>query len=124
MVYSTDDDFAHDENFDNWTEFAAAKSFPGKKTLERWRKKANERINEWVGSYGVDVDDSRFNEYLKDLELELIQRMKDKSRDRKTVDGSRGVWNMPHDYLYEYERKKLMQIGVVLGKRKVGGVTT
>lgn len=122
MVYSTDDDFAEDENYDNWAEFDAAKGFPKKKSLERWRKKANQRINEWMGSYGVDITDSRWLEYLKDLELEIIQRMKDKSRDRKTVDGSRQIWNMPHDYLYKDERTKLMRIGVMLGLRKVGGV--
>lgn len=124
MVYSDDDDFAEDENFDDWDAYALAKGFPTKKTLNRWRKKANERINEWIGSYGTDVTDSRFVEYLKDLELELIQRRKDKMRDRKSKDGSMKVWTMPHDYLYEYERKKLMKIGVMTGFRKVGGVTT
>lgn len=122
MVYSNDDDFAEDENYDNWSEYFAAKGFPTKKTLTRWRKKANERINEWIGSFGVDITDSRFLEYLKGLELEVIQRMKDKTRDRKSKDGSAGIWNMPHDYIYKDERMKLKRLGVTLKLRRVGGV--
>ena len=119
MVYSDDDDFAQDSNFDSWDEYEASGKYPRKKTLERHRLKANSAINRWIGSWNVDITDPRFIEELKNLELELIKRRHDKEKDRKTREGG-GIYT-PHDYLYQAERDHLKTIGMVLGY-KVPGV--
>jgi len=123
MVYNPDstffDEFARKNNCSNWTEFAIKFPFPTKKKLEDDREEANSILNEWIGSFNVDITDPRFTTWLRRKELEVILRMHDKDINRKQ--GERGIYT-PHDHLYERERQKCKTIGVILGYRVVGGV--
>lgn len=121
MVYSDDDDFALANNYDSWEDYIAAKpGFPTKKKLTRDRLEANGKINRWTGSKNVDIADEAYTDYLRDLEVEVIQRIHDKGVDRKAGE-AKGIYS-PHDHLYVAERNYLVSIGVATGNRRKRGV--
>lgn len=119
IVYSSDDDFAKKHNFANWAAYSAKKTFPIQSKLTDDRVEANARINEWIGSFNVDITDARFTSYLKGLEIEVICRMHDRDKHRK--ERTEAMIIMPHDCIYQAERSKLMSIGLALSYRKRGG---
>ncbi len=119
MVYSDDDDFAHRKNYKSWNEFAKANTFPSKEKLTDDRLDACALLNEWIGSWNVDITDPRFTKWLKRKEIDVILRMH--AKDRLDKEGEAGI-TPPHDMLFEYERKKLMNIGKLTGYRVSGMV--
>ena len=122
MVYSDNNDFAISEDYDNWEAYKDKGIYPKEATLLKQRNNANRNINKWIGSGNVDVTDSRYTEYLKGLEVEVIKRIQDKNVNRHTSD--RNIY-MPHDYLYVDERTYLKEtVGVNTGWRVFGGVST
>ena len=123
MVYSDNEDFALENNYDTWDEFIAAKSYPSKKKLAKDRIKANAIINGWTGSNNVDITDPAYVPYLKQLEVEVIMRMHDKGVVRKAGEGrAHAAYSAGHDHLFVAERNKLVTIGQNTGYRKKRGV--
>lgn len=120
MVYSEDLDYVKAQNFDSWDEYVIKHKFPTKNKLEQDRLWANSIINRWTGSKNVDISDARFDTWLQQLEVEVMLRMHDKGKDRKSGE-AKGIYS-PHDYLYQAERSYCIQIGIATGYRKKRGV--
>jgi len=120
MVYSNDEDYALENNFDSWNEYTRVHKYPTKKKLAKDRTDANAIINRWIGCKNVDIADAAYTDYLNQLEVEVIMRKHDKGVDRKAGE-AKGIYS-PHDYLYTEERKYLVQIGEDTGYRVRRGV--
>jgi hypothetical protein len=121
-IYSTNDDYAISEDYDDWDAYKATGKYPKEKTLIRQRTKANGKINQWIGSGATDINDARYNEYCKDLEIEVIKRIQDKQINRHT--SNRNIYS-PHDHLYKDEKDYLMSVvGVNTGYRTAGMTST
>lgn len=121
MVYSTDDQWAQDRGYDDLDDYTdSGNSTPTSTQLGRYRSKANSNINKWIGCRTTDITDTVYTTYLKELELEVIERIRDKEINRRS-NMDRNIFQ-PHDYLYKDEREELKRIGIEKGYILVGKV--
>jgi len=123
IVYSTNLDLANYWGYSTFSEYKDKNSsgFINEQTLNSWRSMANSILNQWIGCYNQDISDSRFTDWLKRKEIEVMLRIRDKQYDRKTRP-SGGIYP-PHDYLYRDEREYCMKIGIETGNRVFGGTS-
>ena len=123
MVYSNDEDYALENNYDSWDEFKSRKGYPTKKKLAKDRVKANAIINSWTGSKNEDITDPAYTPYLNQLEVEVLMRMHDKGVVRKAGEArTHAAYSAGHDHLFVAERNKLVSIGRATGYRVRRGV--
>ena len=121
MVYSDKEDFAKSKDVGSWKEYEQRGLYPKKlTTLKADAKRANSRINFWIGCKNVDITDPQYTQYLLDLEVEVIKRIHDKEKHRQAGQ-QQGIYN-PHDYLYVAERQFLKAIGQATGYRRKRGI--
>ena len=122
MVYSDKDAWAVRQDYDDFDAYVVANpNAPTVTHIIEMLEEATEIINAIIPSYNVDITDTRFASYLSKLTLRMVDRM-------RQVDLGQGKFTSipffsPNDFLIERERLYLMHIGVVLGYRRVGGVS-
>lgn len=119
VSYSDKDDWAIDKNYTNWNAYTP--THPKEVKLNNDLEAMASIINITIGSYAIiSIGDGR-DTWLKQLNIEMVDRKYDKQVDRTSHEG-RGIYN-PHDYLYSLERDKLYNIGIELGYRVFGGTS-
>lgn len=125
MAYATIDEWAKNQNRSGFSTgsdpFTDHATFPIQSKLEADLLAQAAIMNRWIKSY-ADISNAEYLPYLKQLNIEMVDRKYDKQVDRTSHEG-RGIYN-PHDYLYKDERKELIDIGVATGYRVAGGVST
>lgn len=98
-TYMTRDEFAQLKGYTDFSTFAVDNDYPSQSTLNIMRKRMYAIINTFIGS-AVSKDD-----FLMGLEYQGVKMM--------TVEGEAEMageprdFYMPHDYLYERDRKLL-----------------
>jgi hypothetical protein len=119
--YATKEEWAIRQDYATWAAYTADNpSAPSEDHLEDMLETATQIINDEIGSFSLNVTDSRFTTRLKKLCLKMVDRM-------RQVDMAQGKFNTipffsPNDYLIEREREYLRQIGRILSHRRVGKV--
>jgi len=118
--YADKEDWAKKQNYDTWADYTAANpDFPKLSKLNDDLDTATEILNQWIGSDNVSITDVRYTAWLKKKALAIVDRIHDEEINRRS-DEPRNIYQ-PHDYLYEHERNKCIQIGVATGYRVAGG---
>jgi len=122
MVYIDEEAFAKSENYATWIAYTADNpNNPTLLNLTEMIEEASEIINLNIGSYNIDITDTRFLSRVQKLCLRMVKRM-------MQIDIAQGLparipMFSPNDFLISREREYLQFIvGVLLGYRGVGDV--
>lgn len=123
VAYIDKDEYAVNNNYANWTTYAAA--VPNAPTLTHLENdlitEATDIINENIGSDNISITDSRYLSRIKKLCARMVIRM-EQIELGQGLPGKIPLFS-PNDFLIERERKYLQStVGVVLGYRVLGGV--
>ena len=93
----TNDQWAVNRNYANFTAYTAAKDFPGATTLTQFRDRAYAIIKVAAGNVELSGDN-----YLMDLEYRMVELMIDEE-DQRRNNKPRPPY-MPRDYMFERDR--------------------
>jgi len=98
-TYLTRDEFANFKNYTSFATFSNDNDFPSQSTLNIMRKRMYAIINTFIGS-AVSIDD-----FLMGLEYQGVKMMIVEAE--AEIAGEPRDFYMPHDYLYERDRRLL-----------------
>ena len=122
MVYADKDSFAVSKNCDDWIDYN--NKYPNSISLDHLEElieEASEIINQNIGSYNIDITDSRFLSRVQKLCLRMVERMRQIEKGQG-LQGRIPLFS-PNDFLIDRERSYLQfTIGVALEYRVPGGV--
>lgn len=107
-------------DYANWTTYTAAVSTPTASRTEEMLEEVTEIINEKIGTFNVNITDTRFTSRLEKLCIRMTDRMEQVDLARGKPQGFLG-WSTT-DFLQDRERKYLFSIGIILGHRTLGEV--
>lgn len=109
----TDDEFAQCKGYDDWEAFHEKEDFPSASTLKIFRDRMYAIINNYIGS-AVSKDD-----FLMNLEYQGVRMMITETQ--AELAGEPRDFYMPHDYLYERDRRILDSYDSTLNRGAISG---
>ena len=112
-TYMTKEEFSTNRGYASWALFIADNDFPSQSVLNIMRKRMYAIINKYIGGTGSKDD------FLMNMEYTGVEMMITETQAR--LAGEPRDYFIPHDYLYERDRKILDAYDAVLNRGVTSG---